>query len=93
MVQRRLLNTLLGASLIPLISALPTTDSTIQWTPCNLTFGFPYDYLPQRYPYQCGEVEVPLDYTDPGAGVLSLNLVRVEGEFLGHHRGHPWSAS
>lgn len=39
----------------------------ISWSPCNRDFG----------PFQCATVQVPLDYSDPSAGTISIAVVRL----------------
>lgn len=72
----------LALSATSTVLALPTGgDTKINWTPCNITWGLldVATYLPPPYPYQCANLSVPLDYTDPDSTeALVLNLVRVE---------------
>jgi pimeloyl-ACP methyl ester carboxylesterase len=42
--------------------------SIVQWSPCRPGSGFPFE---------CARVRVPLDYSDPDAGMISLALIRL----------------
>ncbi|KPI37164.1 putative hydrolase [Cyphellophora attinorum] len=70
---------LLSALLIG-TSALPSSppESCLDWTPCNISFGYQGWLTPPPYPYQCANLTVPLDYTDPNSEDLTLDLLRVE---------------
>jgi hypothetical protein len=65
---------LLGASALP----SPPPVSSLDWTPCNISFGYQGWLTPPPYPYQCANLTVPLDYTDPNSQDLTLDLLRVE---------------
>src|SRR5512139_2399939 len=40
----------------------------ISWSPCYKKFGLPFE---------CGTVQVPLDYFNPGVAAVSIALIRV----------------
>ncbi|HEU0295856.1 MAG TPA: alpha/beta hydrolase [Anaerolineales bacterium] len=40
----------------------------VTWSPCYQQFGLPFE---------CGTVQVPLDYDDPGVGSISIALIRL----------------
>ena len=40
----------------------------IAWSPCYREFGFPFE---------CGTVQVPLDYSNPGGAAISIAVVRL----------------
>ena len=57
------------------LSALPTSSSQaappvprINWSHCYRDFGFPFE---------CATVQVPLDYSDPGAASIGIAIVRL----------------
>ena len=54
----------LGA-VAPAAIAAPGTP-TISWSSCNRDLG----------PFECGTVQVPLDYSDPGGAAISIAVVR-----------------
>jgi pimeloyl-ACP methyl ester carboxylesterase len=41
---------------------------TINWSPCYREFGFPFE---------CGTLQVPLDYSNPGRASISIAVVRL----------------
>jgi pimeloyl-ACP methyl ester carboxylesterase len=47
-------------------SAAPSTPR-ISWSPCYKEFG----------PFECGTVQVPLDYSQPGGASISIALIRL----------------
>src|SRR5262245_30201096 len=57
------------------LSAFPVSSSQaappvpkINWSSCYRDFGFPFE---------CGTVKVPLDYSNPGVGAVSIAVVRL----------------
>ncbi len=63
-----------GPSLIILVllgmnwsAILAATDPKIAWSPCYKEFG----------PFECGTVQVPLDYDQPNGATISIALVRL----------------
>lgn len=59
-----------------LVEALPAPKKDpLQWSPCNL--DFPEKLQSNiRHPIECATLEVPLDYSEPEATQLQLQLVR-----------------
>ena len=49
----------------------------IAWSPCYRDFG----------PYECGTVQVPLDYDDPGVAAVSIALIRLPATDPAHKIG------
>src|SRR5512139_1481058 len=47
--------------------AAPPTPKT-SWSSCYQEFG---------YPFECGTVQVPIDYSDPGVGAISIAMIRL----------------
>ena len=59
-------------SIITLVCAVPLQDSGIRWGPCQ-----DLD-VKSSLPYDCGNLTVPLDYTEPSSkSTLTLQLVRI----------------
>jgi pimeloyl-ACP methyl ester carboxylesterase len=52
--------------------------SSVQWSPCHLDTGFPF---------QCARVRVPLDYSNLQAGTISIALVRLPASDQAHRIG------
>jgi len=67
---------LIGVILLSLcLSVVPATPTQaapptpkISWSACYREFG---------YPFECGTVQVPLDYSDPGVGAISIAVIRL----------------
>jgi pimeloyl-ACP methyl ester carboxylesterase len=61
-------------------STLPSGQarSTITWTPCHEGTGFPFE---------CGSLRVPLNYSDPHGPAIRLALVRLPASDPGHRIG------
>lgn len=51
------------------VAARVAPPPVVQWGPCEDDFGAPL-------PVDCGRVDVPLDYTNPGGEALTLQLLR-----------------
>ena len=72
MTRRRLGGVLLGALLLvlglggPSGTAAPGTPK-VSWSPCHRDLG----------PFECGTVQVPLDYNGPDGGTVSIAVVRL----------------
>lgn len=65
-------------SLVPLPAAQAAPAvSRINWSPCYQQFG----------PYECGTLQVPLDYDNPGAAAISLALIRLRATDPAHRIG------
>jgi pimeloyl-ACP methyl ester carboxylesterase len=67
------------------LSALPASSSKaapsvpkISWSPCYRDFGFPFE---------CATVQVPLDYSNPGAATISIAVVRLPAGDPAHRIG------
>lgn len=67
------------------LSALPGSVSRaapsvprINWSPCYRDFGFPFE---------CGTVQVPLDYSKPGRAAISIAVVRLPAGDPAHKIG------
>jgi pimeloyl-ACP methyl ester carboxylesterase len=65
-----------------MVPAAPTqaapTKPKISWSPCYRELG---------YPFECGTVQVPLDYNDPGVAAISLAVVRLPAGDPAHKIG------
>jgi pimeloyl-ACP methyl ester carboxylesterase len=72
MTKRRLCGVLFGTLLLvlglgsPGSTAAPGTPK-VAWSPCHRDFG----------PFECGTVQVPLDYDGPDGGAISIAVVRL----------------
>lgn len=62
-------------ALVSVLATLSTIRATaaplnakISWSPCYRDFGFPFE---------CGIVQVPLDYSEPNGAAISLALIRL----------------
>lgn len=56
-------------SLVPAVPAQAAPPAPmISWSPCYREYG---------YPFQCGTVQVPLDYSDPGVAAISIAVIRL----------------
>jgi alpha/beta hydrolase fold len=53
---------------LPTVSASAAVPPKIAWSPCNRSLGFPFE---------CGTVQVPLDYDNQGIAAVSIALVRL----------------
>ncbi len=62
----------------PALGASSDRGSTVQWAPCRANSGFPFE---------CARVQVPLDYSDPQAGTISLALIRLPASDPAHRIG------
>ena len=60
------------------VSAAPDRGSTVRWSPCRPNSGFPFE---------CARVQVPLDYSNPQAGTISLALLRLPAADPAHRIG------
>ena len=49
------------------LAAAPNV-TTVAWSPCHRDLGLPFE---------CGQVQVPLDHDDPGGAAISIALVRL----------------
>ena len=49
------------------LAAAPNAK-TVAWSPCHRDLGLPFE---------CGQVQVPLDHDDPGGAAISIALVRL----------------
>ena len=58
----------LGAVGGPASSATSDRGGSIAWSPCRQGSGFPFE---------CARVRVPLDYSDPETGTISIALIRL----------------
>jgi len=56
----------LCAGLLPVVQAAPPKPK-VNWSPCYRDLG----------PFECGTVQVPLDYSRPGTATISIALVRL----------------
>jgi pimeloyl-ACP methyl ester carboxylesterase len=50
----------------------------ISWSPCYREYG---------YPFECGTVQVPLDYSNPGVGAISIAVIRLPASDPAHKIG------
>jgi len=57
-----------GASVAAAPASAAPSQPTIAWSPCYRDFG---------YPFECGTLQVPLDYRDPGRAAISLAVIRL----------------
>lgn len=57
-------------------SAAPTEQSPLNWQPCVIDLGFPYNNI-QSVNYTCATLQVPLDYTNSSSRSIPLQLIRV----------------
>lgn len=66
-------------SLLPVNStrAAPSVPR-ISWSPCYRDFGFPFE---------CGTVQVPLDYTNPSGATISIAVIRLPAGDPAHKIG------
>ena len=66
-------------SLLPVLSsqAAPSVPR-ISWSPCYRDFGFPFE---------CGTVQVPLDYNNPNGATISIAVVRLPAADPAHKIG------
>lgn len=82
MTRRRLYGALLMALVVGLVlgatggTAAPGTPK-VAWSPCHAEFG----------PFQCGTVQVPLDYDGPDGGTISIAVVRLPASDPAHRIG------
>ena len=67
------------------LTALPSSSSQaapptprISWNQCYREFG---------YPFECGTVQVPLDYSDPGVAAISIAVIRLPASDPAHKIG------
>jgi pimeloyl-ACP methyl ester carboxylesterase len=67
-----------GATGGPAAGASPERDGTIGWTPCREGSGFPFE---------CARVRVPLNYSNPRAGTISIALIRLPATDPAHKIG------
>src|SRR5215210_6210222 len=58
-------------------AAAPPSKSKIGWSSCSQSFG----------PFECGTVQVPLDYDEPAGAVISIALVRLPATDPAHRIG------
>ena len=63
------------APTVPTQAAPPAPK--IAWSPCYREYG----------PYQCGTVQVPLDYADPGVAAISIAVIRLPASDPAHKIG------
>lgn len=61
-----LLTSVTGFTTVPASAAPPQIG--VQWSPCYRDLGFPFE---------CGTVQVPLDYESPGRAAISIAMVRL----------------
>lgn len=59
-------------------AAMGPKGSTVAWYPCHRQIGFPFE---------CAQVRVPLDYSNPGAGTIELALARLPASDPAHRIG------
>lgn len=60
--------TSLWSALVPILTSAAPVPPKIAWSPCYRNFGFPFE---------CGTVQVPLDYDNQGVAAVSIALVRL----------------
>ena len=71
------LMTSIGIWLLSGASVGAAPPAQISWNSCYAQFG----------PFQCGQLRVPLDYSQPNGGVISLALVRLPASDPQHRIG------
>lgn len=62
------------------VSARAAVPPKIAWSPCNRSLGFPFE---------CGTVQVPLDYDNQGIAAVSIALVRLPATDPAQRIGSP----
>jgi pimeloyl-ACP methyl ester carboxylesterase len=62
----------------PAVGASAGRGPSVDWRPCREGTGFPFE---------CGRVRVPLDYSDPGAGTISIAMIRLPASDPTHRIG------
>ena len=68
----------LGAVGGPASGASSDRGGSIAWSPCREGSGFPFE---------CARVRVPLNYSNPGAGTISIALIRLPASDPAHKIG------
>jgi pimeloyl-ACP methyl ester carboxylesterase len=77
-IRRRVLRGAVSILAFAIVAEAAPPKAKINWSPCYRETGFPFE---------CGTVQVPLDYGAPNGAAISLALIRLPATDPGHRIG------